>query len=930
MGRCFATSLTCVLLVLMLGGDALAAGGGATTRATDRGQWWQIRGDRDLIARSKLRGNITSPAILWKHRLAARETLLTANRHAGQIQLALPAEDVSANMSVDRLFAAWGAAPPWHDLDGDGKLWSESWSGFNVKLGKMLPDTPGLQAVICEALNYPDREPYLGKVTLKFRQNRQWAVKWQTTTDTLIWVAEPIFGDFDRDGQTEIALLPWYKLNLLDARTGQLKEQAQFKLQEEAPELGGRAYGWFGAVDLDGQGRDEFVIIDDFVHHMAVMGWRDGRLTRLWNWIIHKPGQHMPAAEDTVAVVVNPEPVQDLDGDGRREIVVNVYNHERDGLWHTLVLDGMTGRRLHDLAGWFMAGSRDLDGDGSAELLCWQAPRGLRRPDPAPLAVFSFKSGRAESMWTQESASYQLADLAQFPDHVNSGAAEPRRTVLCGAIEPGGRPVFFTRRRVADQTMQMELTAWQHDGSGIAPIGRLTGPRLEALAVGRHSADDLDPQPASILLRANTLEGESDASVSSEGFAARVVVSRMTAALMSPVVVGRMKPEAPATIIAQGAAETIEAIRPRPDGTVQRLWRIPGRATTCNNYFEGAVLADVRGDGSACAIVGTRGPGDCARLLVVDADGREVWHRDFEEFAGTPPPWNVPGLMYWQGGYFRDRQQMDILVQLRRIGGETWLLDGRSGQPVWFRSHSTDEREFGRAWFTIFDYNRDGCEDVLSNYPDVFCVADGPSGQLLLKKHARDFANGQGYYGWSIAGDLLGDGDVQILYTNANGHVMLWRDGTTIWKSSFDPDDPRYPNFGSDVRCVPADMEGDGQLELLVPGARGPDGLRQLQCLDIATGAVKWHLSLPVQEKPTDPAAADIDGDGRDECIFTIASTLYAVGGGADGRSGAIEWTLSLANYASPVAIADVFGDGSTQIIVCCQNGWVYGIGQRP
>jgi outer membrane protein assembly factor BamB len=387
-----------------------------------------------------------------------------------------------------------------------------------------------------------------------------------------------------------------------------------------------------------------------------------------------------------------------------------------------------------------------------------------------------------------------------------------------------------------------------------------------------------------------------------------------------------MQPGAPPTVIVQGPHETIEAIRPNSDGSVSRLWRIPGRAMTCNGFYEGTLLADLLGDGSLCTFVGTRGPGDCARLAAIDADGRTVWYRDFEEFPGTPPPWNVPGLMYWQGGYFRDPQRMDVLVQLRRIGGETWLLDGRTGEPVWFRSHSTDEREFGRTWFTIFDFNRDGSEDVLTNSPDVFCVADGASGELLLKKHARDFVPGQGYFGSTVSADFLGDGSTQMLFSNANTLALLRLDGSTVWTTGFDKDDPAYPNFGSDMRPLPADVDGDERLELLVPGHKSGDG-RALRCLDAATGSLKWQLPLP--GKPTEPAVADIDGDGRDECVFTIGSTLYSVGATDDGQSASTEWSLALPSLTSSVAVADVMGNGQAQIVLSCADGYVYGLGAK-
>src|SRR5205085_8320313 len=123
--------------------------------------------------------------------------------------------------------ADWGAAVPFADLDGDGKLQSvQAIINHNSKLGKILPSVPGMQMVTGEPLNYPEKEPPLGKVRFKTREHGQWAQKWETVVD-LIWQCEPIFGDFDHCGRTEIALIPWYKLNLLDAETGAIKQTAE-------------------------------------------------------------------------------------------------------------------------------------------------------------------------------------------------------------------------------------------------------------------------------------------------------------------------------------------------------------------------------------------------------------------------------------------------------------------------------------------------------------------------------------------------------------------------------------------------------------------------------------------------------------------------------------------------------------------------------
>ena len=76
------------------------------------------------------------------------------------------------------------------------------------------------------------------------------------------------------------------------------------------------------------------------------------------------------------------------------------------------------------------------------------------------------------------------------------------------------------------------------------------------------------------------------------------------------------------------------------------------------------------------------------------------------------------------------------------------------------------------------------------------------------------------------------------------------------------------------------DADGDGKLDLFFPGAMVKEE-RQFQCRDAATGALKWSVRMP-DEPFSFPAVADIDGDGRDECVFTMGKTIYAVGAARD------------------------------------------------
>ena len=144
----------------------------------------------------------------------------------------------------------------------------------------------------------------------------------------LLYTPNPITGDFDHDGKLDVAVTPWYELWIFDLLTGTFKTKARYTPPGAES---GRAYGWLGACDLDGDGKTEFIVLGDFENFMAVLGWKDGKLAPLWSRLIER-GITLKKTILRTGVL----PVQDIDGDGRPELVVSLHRGDDDGRWHTL------------------------------------------------------------------------------------------------------------------------------------------------------------------------------------------------------------------------------------------------------------------------------------------------------------------------------------------------------------------------------------------------------------------------------------------------------------------------------------------------------------------------------------------------------------------------------------------------------------------
>ena len=161
---------------------------------------------------------------------------------------------------------------------------------------------------------------------------------------------------------------------------------------------------------------------------------------------------------------------------------------------------------------------------------------------------------------------------------------------------------------------------------------------------------------------------------------------------------------------------------------------------------------------------------------------------------------------------------------------------------------------------------------------------------------------------------------------------LLDKNGNSIWNGKFIDGTPGF------VQGI-GDIDGDGQLELISPGHQvdGSYESSKLHVYKAATGKLLWTMPLPgraftanigvMENSPTPSITADIDGDGREEAIFGIGKELFAIGATPDGKAGRIVWKISFdANIGTP-AMIDANGDGQPEIIVICENGYVYGIG---
>jgi hypothetical protein len=169
-------------------------------------------------------------------------------------------------------------------------------------------------------------------------------------------------------------------------------------------------------------------------------------------------------------------------------------------------------------------------------------------------------------------------------------------------------------------------------------------------------------------------------------------------------------------------------------------------------------------------------------------------------------------------------------------------------------------------WVTIADVNGDGKPDIIG-----VCNNSGSYLNVWTNNGAGGFASAPVPYLSSVMGilcvvatDINGDDKVDLILAasqiSSSGVMVLTNNGTGGFAVS-----AYYPILGNPYAVVAADVNGDGQVDLIT--ANGPSSTTLTVLTNNGTGVFGSNATLNVGSGPESMTSADVNGDGRVDLI---------------------------------------------------------------
>ncbi len=712
-----------------------------------------------------------------------------------------------------------------------------------------------------------------------------------------------VVADLNKDGRQDLLLAgkPSY-VAAIDGATGNILFDCHYPITGENDT--GRPYGLIQATDIDGDGFRDVVVASCAVEeYVAVLKNEGGKAFRfLWSRFVERD---LP--KDDYELRPQTTSVANVDGDGRKELVLGLFNLTGDQRWHTVVLDAFGGwdARKLDLPDRYFWGCYDLNHDGIPEIITSEE-KTRRNANTTTLHAVDGRTGK-------DVASLEGVSL------VTSARALP---IGVGFFAARATPWFV----VLDDATGKKMSTAPNVGTPLTPsLSPSDGERV-AVRPGEGSSFPTNvlgtvlPNGTSGLVVRVAKTGEENVWRVEDGKSvladfAPSVVSRMAFNWSSDDYFGPLnreikEPKQPPSLAASQALVAVadgrrELIFTRGDGMVvggTPDWERPG---VLKNTWS------LRGVHPVIWI----GPTGERLIAAFDAEAdRFHLYRPVAGEQETQPllTVNLPFLPFREPGMILPFGSSNLLIYVSMKTGAHTLagaLFDREGRCLW-----RDDMEGAYPCQAGSFVGSDGQTRLAVDNHGKILFYDLAGNKRLIAHGWHDTIPGRGNgakYALPISGPFGAKDEPRIVLSPGLEQLEILdeqgaRVAMTPYGSIYERD-----SCASAVARVQTNVWALGMVT-----QRGV-----FHCAEVATGQDRWTLDLGAKAiYPPRVTAGDLDGDGRDNFLVGLSDAELVALDEKNGR-GLILWKMTLDAAIRETRIADLDGDGLVEIIAETDDG---------
>ncbi|WP_091217981.1 VCBS repeat-containing protein [Paenibacillus sp. BC26] len=686
-----------------------------------------------------------------------------------------------------------------------------------------------------------------------------------------------VVGDVKGTGVPSVLNVCHDHIEMYNIKTGELEYSAQ------GTDV--RNYGFSGLFDVDGDGVDEVVIVNNCVEiHAWAADFKDNQFTMMWDndYGYAKTEMHFPTT-----------PVADVDNDGKAEIFTTTIDTDVTELT-VRIIDISNGSEKYVIKDKKVIYAGDLNNDGLIETV-------FENPADNTIEICLIRDGTVTSLAavsgnavqyarqeyttpSQNHSQYGGIDYCDLHFYAEDIDGDGHKEIM---IYTGNGIEFVTLN--ADNSVTMKYVL--NDGLQMEFMDFVYRPDLERYAVMcRHYNEiklfDLSQAGQNLI------------------FSIPVVLSKQLTAVTATNVEGY-----PCQLI---SADN-KLLKPvtGTDGAIH--FEVVNTFYSSHKYIQyspglptGIVHLsvspwDVNGDGIKEFVY--VGPG--ALIELYDNDYNLLWRN----YLGKYPQRGK--IMSYTFGHYTSPEHYDILyvfTESEMHRNSMIMVNGLTGEVIWRLRSDGHDRGNGAIWgyMATHSIEEDGLDDM--TYIASFFVAevDGKEGKPLHEKQNLPGLLNCRWVGYGHCAmfdvDHCGEDEILLHGVQYVENGLLKRGNGGLWE-----------HVWSSVK----EDQGRGMFQGIAQDAQGKVYLGGIyedlyfKCCDALTGEIVWSEPLGVLSTST-IAVADIDGDGEEEFVFTAANGfLYAI-----GVSGTFKFKTNLGFSTTQVILSDIDHDGGLEILL--------------